>query len=282
MLRRTRHPSVVCELPARDVPALAESLQAHLDQPFGGLPTLAYGRLFERARSEGVIVLLDGQGMDEQWAGYDYYDATPASAPVVQGSRDSAVRPQCLVPEFRAEAERFEMPQRFSDAVTNLQYRDARFTKIPRALRFNDGISMRVSTELREPFMDHRLFELALRQPTGRKVLNGRRKVLLRDVMSCLLGAPMVEAPKRPLQTPQREWLRGPLRDWAETLFDERRLDEAGLLSSRTIRHLWRQHLSGTHNRERVLWALLMFQAWQEHWCRGAPSAASSSSTLPS
>ena len=75
MLARTRHPSVVCTLRADDVPALAASVQMHEDEPFGGLPTLAYARLFERRASAGVIVLLDGQGMDEQWAGYDYYRA---------------------------------------------------------------------------------------------------------------------------------------------------------------------------------------------------------------
>ena len=71
MLARTRHPSFLCRLEASEVPALAASMHAHQDEPFGGLPTLAYAKLFERARAEGVIVLLDGQGMDEQWAGYD-------------------------------------------------------------------------------------------------------------------------------------------------------------------------------------------------------------------
>src|SRR5204863_9222041 len=73
MLEQTRHPLIACELTADEVPALAASVQQSEDEPFGGLPTLAYARLFERARAEGVIVLLDGQGMDEQWAGYDYY-----------------------------------------------------------------------------------------------------------------------------------------------------------------------------------------------------------------
>ena len=43
------------------------------DEPCGGIPTIAYSKIFKEARKDNVIVLLDGQGMDEQWAGYDYY-----------------------------------------------------------------------------------------------------------------------------------------------------------------------------------------------------------------
>jgi asparagine synthase (glutamine-hydrolysing) len=223
MLACTRHPSIVCTLRPQEVPALAQSVQAHQDEPFGGLPTLAYARLFERARAEGVIVLLDGQGMDEQWAGYDYYQ-TPlrrGEVGVVQGVRSRPVRPDCLTPEFRALAIPLTQTAPFDDELRNLQYRDIRFTKLPRALRFNDRISMRSSTELREPFLDHRLVELALRQPAQRKIANGKSKWLLRRIVHKLIPRGVVEAPKRPLQTPQREWLQGPLRDWLWELTDE-------------------------------------------------------------
>jgi asparagine synthase (glutamine-hydrolysing) len=256
MLARTRHPSIVCELPARDVPALAEAVQEHLQQPFGGLPTLAYARLFERARAAGVIVLLDGQGMDEQWAGYDYFDrAAQAGARFVQGGRDAPVRPECLVPEFLALAEPFEPPRPLVDSISNLQYRDARFTKLPRALRFNDGVSMRASTELREPFLDHRLFEMALRQPATRKIHNGRRKVLLRDMLTHLVDARVVEAPKRPLQTPQREWLRGPLRRWAAECIDEA-LDAYGgsWLRPDAVRREWASYCAGGSDNSFFVW----------------------------
>src|SRR5256885_10800030 len=92
------------------------------DEPFGGLPTLAYARLFERARDEGVTVLLDGQGMDEQWAGYDYYGRAGAGpVPLMQGARERAVRPECLVPEFRALSVPLEVREAFPDRLRNLQ-----------------------------------------------------------------------------------------------------------------------------------------------------------------
>jgi asparagine synthase (glutamine-hydrolysing) len=66
VLARTHHPSVICSLSSQAIPALACSVQRYQDKPFCGLPTLACARLFEEARQEGVIVLLNGQGMDEQ------------------------------------------------------------------------------------------------------------------------------------------------------------------------------------------------------------------------
>lgn len=222
MLAQTRHPLTASELAVTEIPDLAASVQNHQDEPFGGLPTLAYSQLFEKAKEHGVTVLLDGNGMDEQWAGYDYYAAEDNGKPVavVQGISDRAVRPECLTSEFRKLVSKSDPPNFFPERLRNLQYRDARFTKIPRAMRFNDRISMRSSTELREPFLDHRLFEIAMRQPTDRKIKGEIRKRMLREIAGKYLPRAVSEAPKRPLQTPQREWLRGPLREWAESCIE--------------------------------------------------------------
>jgi len=134
-----------------------------------------------------------------------------------------------------------EQPQRFPDELRNLQYRDTRYTKIPRALRFNDRISMRASTELREPFLDHRLFELAFRQKSDLKIRQGTGKWMLRNITKALLPQSLAEAPKRPVQTPQREWLRGPLKGWASDLLDEA-INGAGAdwLNADATRRAWR------------------------------------------
>lgn len=258
MLSRTQHPLAVCQLRAEDVPAIAESVQFHQDEPFGGLPTLCYARLFEQARADGIKVLLDGQGMDEQWAGYSYYAAATngnGHANIVQGTNESPVRPECLTSEFRLLAEPFEPPHPFPDSLRNLQYRDARYTKIPRALRFNDRVSMRSSTELREPFLDHRLFELALKQPPERKINGGISKWLLREMTKSLLPQGVVEAPKRPLQTPQREWLRGPLRQWANDQIERALSSEAGdWFDKKALRRVWQDYSAGKGDNSFYVW----------------------------
>lgn len=222
MVETTNHPLVECMLTAEQVPDLASEVQRFQDEPFGGLPTIAYARVFEEARKRGVIVLLDGNGMDEQWAGYDYYQAANRgeTAGTIQGTKESPVRPECLNPEFRALARKWSPPNHFSDKVRGLQYRDTKYTKIPRALRFTDRVSMKSSTELREPFLDHRLFELAFRQPIERKISGTVGKKMLRDAVKDILPRNVSEAPKRALQTPQREWLRRELRDWANALIN--------------------------------------------------------------
>ncbi|NUO62696.1 MAG: asparagine synthase (glutamine-hydrolyzing) [Gemmatimonadaceae bacterium] len=256
MVEHTRHPLVTCTLAADDVPALAASVSALQLEPFGGIPTLAYARLFEEARARGVIVLLDGQGMDEQWAGYDYYRrAAAGGGPLVQGTTSAATRPGCLVPEFRALAEPAVFARPGADELRNLQLRDATRTKIPRALRYNDRVSMRASIELREPFLDHRLFELALRQPVSRKIRGDVGKWLPRSVAPRVVPRATAEAPKRPLQTPQREWLRGPLRGWCEGRL-EQALEAFGdvWLDRAAVRDEWRRYVAGESDNSFYVW----------------------------
>lgn len=279
MLAQTRHPLIVGKLSPNDVPDLAASVQDHQDEPFAGLPTLAYACLFEKAKENGVTVLLDGNGMDEQWAGYDYYDAdenngTPTG--LVQGITDRAVRPECLAPEFRALAKPIEQPTFFFDRLRNLQYRDARFTKIPRAMRFNDRISMRSSTELREPFLDHRLFEIAMRQPQERKIKNGVRKKMLREIAGKYLPRAVSEAPKRPIQTPQREWLRGPLRDWAESCIETALSgDQGSYLDRAAVRREAAAFFDGSFDNSFFIWQWINLGLIQSLPSRAKSSSAS-------
>ncbi len=257
MLAHTRHELVSCALGWNDVPALAESVQASQDEPFGGIPTLAYARLFEEAHARGVVVLLDGQGMDEQWAGYDYYARALGGGPIgtVQGASDSPVRAECLVPEFRELAAGAAAPTPYPDALRNAQYRDLRYTKLPRALRFNDRASMRSSVELREPFLDHRLVELAFRQPSHHKLAHGVHKRLLRDLAAELIPDGLAEAPKRPVQTPQREWLRGPLSDWAqERIAAALTIAGGSWLDADAVSKAWKEFESGRTSTSYFVW----------------------------
>jgi asparagine synthase (glutamine-hydrolysing) len=214
LMDTTRYPLHAVQLHAKDVPVMAQEMAVVQDEPFGGLPTLAYATLFREARKQNTIVLLDGQGMDEAWAGYDYYQSD--SGAVVQGVTGSPLRANVLTEEFRSLAERPQYDEPFDEKLLNLQYRDLFFTKIPRALRFNDRVSMKYSTELREPFLDHRLVEMAFALPESWKIKEGTGKYLLRKMAAQLLPENIRLAPKRALQTPQREWLAHELRDWAD------------------------------------------------------------------
>ncbi len=257
MINSTHHPLIPCLLRPEQVPDMAESLQFHEDEPFGGMPTIAYARVFEEARARGVIVLLDGQGMDEQWAGYDYYrnSLTNINTPAIQGTSDSPVRPECLTPEFAALTESWKAPEKYPDKLRNLQFRDAFYTKIPRALRFNDRVSMRSSTELREPFLDHRLFEIAFRQRDEFKINHGQGKWFMRELLKQYLPGKIVEAPKRPLQTPQREWLRNELKDWTYSKIEQMIANYDGQwLDGKQILKQWNNFLEGKSDNSFYVW----------------------------
>lgn len=205
----------VCQLLAHEIPTLSLKMSSYQAEPYGGIPTLAYSKVFQKASQNGVKVLLDGQGSDEAWAGYDYY--TNDSQNIIQGVANSPFRTNVLDVDFSKKYTKTIYPKPFQDNLLNLQYRDLFFTKIPRALRFNDRVSMLYGTELREPFLDYELVEYVFSRPIDFKIKNGVQKWLLREIAEKFLQKDLVLAPKRPLQTPQREWLSDDLKDWVYT-----------------------------------------------------------------
>ncbi|CAM3383842.1 Asparagine synthetase [glutamine-hydrolyzing] [Flavobacterium longum] len=244
MIAHTENPLQKVLLQPDEISALAENISFHEDEPFGGIPTLAYAKLFQRARRDGVKVLLDGQGMDEQWAGYDYY--VKSDDVTIQGVAGSPYKPEVLSEAFFRLAEKPVYPKPFDDDMRNKQYRDLFYTKIPRALRFNDRVSMAYGTELREPFLDYRLVEFAFSRPVDFKIRDGVRKWLLRDLAAEYLSDALVFAPKRPLQTPQREWLANDLKPFVDICLGKIAQSPAGSWFDRDrLQKAWQQYQDG-------------------------------------
>lgn len=250
MLKHTSNPLTTCLLRPQDVFERTATMCRMQDGPFGGIPTLAYSRVFEEARKEGVVVLLDGQGMDEAWAGYDYY--TTNSGSILQGTITSPVRLNTLVPGFLNNSISFNWMKPFDDPIKNLQYRDLFYTKLPRALRFSDRVSMMYSTELREPFLDFRLVELAFAQNASMKIREGERKWTLRQIASKYLSTKIARAPKRALQTPQREWLAGILKSLVEQSIAT--LSDHPWFNADEMKKEWAAYLAGPHENSFFIW----------------------------
>lgn len=125
-----------------------------------------------------------------------------------------------------------------------------------------DRAAMGVSLETRVPFLDHRVAELAWRLPLDMKIRNGQGKWALRQVLYRHVPRELIERPKAGFAIPVGQWLRGPLRDWAEDLLNESGMADEGYFACDPVRRKWRQHLTGSHDWTPALWSVLMFHAW--------------------
>jgi asparagine synthase (glutamine-hydrolysing) len=128
-----------------------------------------------------------------------------------------------------------------------------------------DRASMAASLEARAPLLDHRLVDFVWRLPLSARLRDGRGKWLLRRIVDRHVPPALMDRPKTGFAMPIGDWLRGPLRDWAEPLLAPAALESGAGFDARVVTAAWRRHLSGEAEELR-LWPVLMFQAWRQQW----------------
>jgi asparagine synthase (glutamine-hydrolysing) len=300
----------VCEtLTTDDLMKLLPLHTQEYDEPLydsSAFPVLAVSRL----AAAHLPVVLTGDGADELFGGYHYYEIArhiARAAKVPSGVRNLIAGVAGLVPRHRFQliagllrqsggasaysytrgiakdyasvlnpdivartvgmdrlvSDIWSRYPRSIDPASAAMRTDAALTLPDDYLQKVDVGSMAFSLEAREPFLDHRLVEWAMRLPVEWKLRDGTRKYLLRKVAYRLLPKAIMDRPKMGFGVPVASWLRGPLRGWAEEQIEDFASFDDGLLDQAAVRALFRLHLSGERDVHPFIWAILMYLRYQ-------------------
>jgi asparagine synthase (glutamine-hydrolysing) len=156
--------------------------------------------------------------------------------------------------------------QKEPDAVMQALFFEAQTNLTGDMLVKVDRMSMAASLEVRSPLLDHQLAEFAMSLPLSWKLGPTQGKLILREGLGSRLPAALLQAPKRGFAVPFAQWFRGPLRGYLEDrLFDSSFLNQ-GMVSSKFLRALVDEHMSGRRDNYHMLWTLLMLERWLATW----------------
>ncbi|WP_165078575.1 MULTISPECIES: asparagine synthase (glutamine-hydrolyzing) [unclassified Desulfovibrio] len=243
------------------------------DGPFADssqMPTFFLSQLTRR----DVTVALSGDGGDELFGGYAQAGCTlPRKIPVglsrsVFYQRNHFGRWMGLNPVPGGRAPSAYFVQGIADSMLE---NDAELTQLIDTEHYLPGdiltkvdrASMAVSLEVRPPLLDHRIYALAWRMPPELRRACGKGKWPLRHILDHYVSPVLTDRPKQGFGCPLLLWLRGPLREWAESLLAPDRLRREGWLNPDAVARMWRDTLAGKVYVDGI-WAALMFQAWRE------------------
>ncbi|QFS86933.1 MULTISPECIES: asparagine synthase (glutamine-hydrolyzing) [unclassified Marinobacter] len=151
------------------------------------------------------------------------------------------------------------------NTLKTLMWRDLNWYLPDDILTKVDRAAMACSLETRIPMLDPAIVSFALGLPEDLNLRGGVGKQVLRAVLYRYVPRQLIDRPKQGFAVPVAAWLRGGLREWAEELLAEHRLNDQGYWHTKRIRWLWEEHLSGREDYSFELWGILMFQAWFDH-----------------
>lgn len=284
----------ISELTFEQIDDLLPSTCTIQAEPFGGVTVCGYDLLYAAACTQGVTVLLDGNGVDEAFLGYDRYHQTWVWSANDAGVREqranayrsfwerSPMRPDesrgaaidgtratyadAISARLLSDAERLPLKQEitFDCPVKNLAATDLLHSKIPRGLRFNDRMSMARSRELRVPFLDHRLVEFAYGIPTEYLLNEQGSKALFRKAAARHMPKGVAFSAKRSVQSPQREWIANQWRKRVDAVLHSPSFADRGWVDPVAACQMWDRYLDGARDNSFPIWQWMNLELWAQ------------------
>lgn len=162
-----------------------------------------------------------------------------------------------------------------TDPLTRALYVETKVLLSGGMLTKVDRASMAHGLEVRAPFLDHRLVEWAFTLPSHLKLAGGTGKAVLKWALEPYLPREVLYRPKQGFSPPLAGWLRGPLKARVLDTVAGPRLAQSGLFDPRGLLKLAEEHLTGQRDHARLLWSLVMFDAFLDRGeALGAPVRA--------
>ena len=149
-----------------------------------------------------------------------------------------------------------------ADPLNRLLYVDFKTFLPCLNLAYTDKTSMAANLEVRVPFLNVELVELAARMPARLKLKGLKRKYILKRAAERLLPHDIVWRKKAGFSAPVRSWLRGPLRPMVEELLSEKAVKNRGLFEHAEVRRIIDANLSGREDLNLQVFQLLIIELW--------------------
>ena len=238
------------------------------DEPYGGIPTIAYYKLASIIKKNNVTVVMEGQGGDEILAGYRYYlpEFVQNSLKDYKYSQDMSVQTNAKVlrgeflNKFKDREIKFIKP--FESALLNAQYRDIVYSKLPRVLRFNDRMSMAFGTEWREPYLDYRLVKFCFFLPDALKINGEMQKFLLREAMADIIPIDINKRSKKTFGATQTPWFRKYLKGEIMKILESESFGSRPYWSQEKVLEEAKKFFNGQGDNSFFIWQWVNLELW--------------------
>lgn len=232
-----------------------------MNEPFAGLPIIAYMLLIKNKAKNKVII--DGSGLDEMHCGYDkYFDLKKEIKLTVSQDKSKSILKGLAGENLKKYFLSERIKPVFKDFTLDAMYKDLFYIKLPRSLRFRDKLSMLYGKEIRPAFLDKELALAFFKLKKKSHYKDNFGKYFLRELYSQELGKKICFSKKRHIQTPQTVWFKNDLKEWIIKFFKKLSIVENGWIDNKSLEKNLELFFNGKINNSFFIWQIINLEIW--------------------